>query len=299
MMPTGQSDPSGEVQGLRSSWDSTHKSFDEITFAVVDTETTGLRPGPDRIIELAVVHVRGGEVIDTFQSLVNPGRHISPFIINFTGITPEMLSGAPIAKEIMPDFLQAIHGTILVGHNLSFDLKFLSHEAQLLGTSFYLNGFDTIPLARRLLPGLKHFKLDMVAAYLQIPASNRHRALGDAEITAKVFLRLLELARQQGISTLAHLRHRLQLPVAWSGDITQAALSSKGTATPKRKRAAIYTRSFQAKILKDKSLEGEVERCKVYCTRWGYSIDEDQIYYEVQKDLPILLSSYKYFKILE
>src|SRR5215471_17162045 len=79
--------------------------------------------------------------------------------------------------------------------------------------NFAVLGFDTILLARRFLPGLKRFKLDMVAAYLQIPASNRHRALGDAEITANVFLRLLERARQQGISTLAHLRRRLQLPV--------------------------------------------------------------------------------------
>jgi len=283
-MQTGHSDPSGEVQSSLSTWESTHKLLDEITFAVVDTETTGLRPGPDRVIELAVVCVRGGEVIETFQSLVNPGRRISPFIVNFTGITPEMLSGAPTTKEIMPGFLQRIDGTILVCHNLSFDLNFLSHEAQLLGKTFPLGGFDTIPLARRFLPGLKRFKLDMVAAYLQIPASNRHRALGDAEITAIVFLRLLELARRQGISTLAHLRRRLQLPVAWSGDITQGALSGKGTATSSGKRAAIYTRSFQAKILRDKPLEGEVERCKAYCATWGYSIDKDQIYYEVQSD---------------
>ena len=283
-METGQPASSGEVQYSLSAWESMYKSLDEITFAVVDTETTGLRPGPDRVIELAVVCVRGGEVIDTFQSLVNPCCRISPFIINFTGITPEMLSGAPAAKEIMPHFLQCIDGTLLVGHNLSFDLKFLSHEAQLLGRTFPLDGFDTIPLARRFLPGLKRFKLDMVAAYLQIPASNRHRALGDAEITAAVFLHLLERARQQGISTLAHLRCRLQLPVAWSGDITQVASSGKGTATSRGKRAAIYTRSFQAKVLRDKPLEIEVERCKAYCARWGYSIDENQIYYEIQTD---------------
>ena len=72
-MQTGYSDPSGEVQSSLSAWESTHKLLDEVTFAVVDTETTGLRPGPDRVIELAVVWVRGGEVIETFQSLINPG----------------------------------------------------------------------------------------------------------------------------------------------------------------------------------------------------------------------------------
>jgi len=283
-MQTGQPDPSSEVPSVLSTWKSTHTLLDEITFAVVDTETTGLRPGSDRVIELAVVYIRGGEVIDTFHSLVNPGCRISPFIINFTGITHEMLSEAPTAQEIMPDFLQRIDDTILVGHNLSFDLNFLSHEAQLLGKTLPVDGFDTIPLARRFLPGLKRFKLDMVAAYLQIPASNRHRALGDAEITAAVLLRLLALARQQGIFTLAHLRRRLQLPVAWSGDITQLALSGQGPAMSRVKRAAIYTRGFQAKVLREKPLAVEVERCKAYCATWGYSIDNDQIYYEIQSD---------------
>src|SRR6266516_3727568 len=91
-----------------------------------------------------------------------------------------------------------------------------------------LDGRDTILLARRFLPGLKRFKLDMVAAHLKIQTINRHRALGDAEVTAAVFLRMLEIARQQGIKTLGHLRLRVQLPVAWSGDITQAAVSEKG-----------------------------------------------------------------------
>ncbi|MGH2481585.1 MAG: GIY-YIG nuclease family protein, partial [Ktedonobacteraceae bacterium] len=83
-------------------------------------------------------------------------------------------------------------------------------------------GLDTIPLARRFLPGLRRFKLDSLAAHLKIQTSDRHRALGDAKVTAAAFLRLLELAGKQGIETLGQLRRRLQLPVAWSGDITQA-----------------------------------------------------------------------------
>jgi len=167
------------------------------------------------------MRIRHGKIVDSFQTLINPGRRLPPFIVKFTGISQEMLQDAPLAQEIMPDFLQFIDGAILVGHNLGFDLGFLTHEAQLLGLACPLDGLDTIPLARRFLPGLKRFKLDMVAEYLKIPPRTRHRALGDTETTAAIFLSILERAQTQGIVTLGHLRRRLQLPVAWSGDITQ------------------------------------------------------------------------------
>ncbi|MBV9258478.1 MAG: GIY-YIG nuclease family protein, partial [Ktedonobacteraceae bacterium] len=210
-----------------SSWRTTQQHLNEVDFVVVDTETTGLRPGPDRLIEVAAMRLRGGKVIDSFQSIINPGRRLPPFIVKFTGITQEMVADAPTAKEILPDFFQFIDDATLVGHNLGFDINFLSYEARLLGKSCALDGLDTILLARRFLPGLKRFKLDMVAEHLKIRAINRHRALGDVEVTAAVFLRILEIAQQQGIQTLGHLRLRVQLPVTWSGDITQVTASEK------------------------------------------------------------------------
>src|SRR3989441_7349038 len=210
-----------------SAWRSTHLLLDEVDFVVLDTETTGLRPGPDRVIEVAAIRLHGGEVIDSFQSLVNPNRRLPPFIVQFTGITQEMLAGAPRAEQVLPDFLQFIEGAIIVGHNVGFDIGFLSYEAQLLGYAFPIDGLDTIPLARRFLPGLRRFKLDVVAGHLKIPAANRHRALGDAKVTAAIFMKLLNLAQQQDIHTLGNLRLRLQLPVAWSGDITDASLSKQ------------------------------------------------------------------------
>lgn len=218
-----------------AAWQRSQLSLASVDFVVIDTETTGLRPGADRVIELAAVRVRDGIIQDSFQSLVNPGRRIPAFITKFTGIAPEMLVDAPRAQEIFPGFLQFIEGATLVGHNVSFDLNFLTHEAHLLGLTFPAAGLDTIPLARRFLPGLKRFKLDQVAAYLQIPTVNRHRALGDAQVTAEVFLRMLEQARLQGIVTLDHLQRRLQLPVAWSGDITQAPPPGKGKQKADRK----------------------------------------------------------------
>ena len=210
-----------------SAWRSTQMLLSELEFVVLDTETTGLRPGSDRVIEIAGIRLRGGEALDSFQSLVNPQRRLPPFIVQFTGITQQMLAAAPTAENILPDFLRFIEGAILVGHNIGFDIGFLSHEAQLLGCAFPIDGLDTIPLARRFLPGLRRFKLDAVADHLKIPAIHRHRAMGDARVTAAVFIKLLDLAREQGIQTLGHVRRRLQLPVAWSGDITQASLSKQ------------------------------------------------------------------------
>src|SRR5712691_7420180 len=210
-----------------SAWRSTQLSLNEVEFVVLDTETTGLRPGPNRVIEIAGIRMRGGEVIDSFQSLVNPNRRLPPFIVQFTGITQEMVAGAPGAEQIFPDFLHFIEGAILVGHNVGFDIGFLSYEAQLLGYAFPIDGLDTIPLARRFLPGLRRFKLDVVAGHLKIPMVNRHRALGDAKVTAAIFMKLLNLARQEGIYTLGNLRRRLQMPVAWSGDISDASLTKQ------------------------------------------------------------------------
>ncbi|HEU5378892.1 MAG TPA: exonuclease domain-containing protein [Ktedonobacteraceae bacterium] len=205
-----------------SAWRHTQRSLNEVDFVIVDTETTGLRPGSHRVIEVAGVRIRGGEVLDAYQSLLNPGVRVPTFIAQFTGISQEMVATAPGTHEALPDFLNFVEGAILVGHNVGFDIGFLAYEAQLLGRSFPLDGLDTIPLARRFLPGLKRFKLDNLANHLQIPTSNRHRALGDARVTAAAFIKLLELASKQGISTLGQLRRRLQLPVTWSGDITQA-----------------------------------------------------------------------------
>ncbi len=242
---TGALGIGSELLWSLKAWRSTQQMLNDVEFVVLDTETTGLRPGPDRVIEVAGVRLRGGQVCETFQSLINPERRIPPFIVQFTGIMPEMLQDAPTAKEVMPDFLHFIEGATIVGHNVGFDSGFLAYEAKLLGRTFPLDGLDTIPLARRFVPTLKRFKLDMVATHLGITTVNRHRALGDASVTAEVFLRILALAQGQGIVTLGHLRRRLQLPVAWSGDISQFAPARKGEklrADGKVPSAAVTTR---------------------------------------------------------
>ena len=135
-----------------SAWRSTHRALDKVEFVVLDTETTGLRPGSHRVIEVAGIRVRGGEVIGSFISLLNPATRLPNFIVQFTGITQEMVNSAPKAAEVMPGFLDFIEDAIIVGHNVGFDIGFLSYEARLLGLDFPLDGLDTIPLARRFLP---------------------------------------------------------------------------------------------------------------------------------------------------
>ena len=167
---------SDEHQWALVAWRSTHRPLQQIEFVVLDTETTGLRPGHHRVIELAGIRIRAGEVIDSFQSLLNPGVRLPAFIVQFTGITQEMVATAPKAHEVFPDFLHFIDGAILVGHNVGFDIGFLSYEAQLLGYDFPIDGLDTIPLARRFLPTLRRFKLDSVASHLKITTANRSTA---------------------------------------------------------------------------------------------------------------------------
>jgi len=217
----------GENEWSLTLWRSTQLLLHEAEYVVLDVETTGLRPGPDRVIEIAGLRLRGGQIVDSFQTLVNPLRRLPPFIVQLTGITNEMIAKAPPAEQILPTFLDFIEGATIVGHNVNFDIGFLAYETQLLGQTFPIDGLDTIALARRLLPGLRRFKLDMVAQYLNIPASNRHRAMGDTKVTAAVFLKILDRAREQGIQTLGHLRRRLQLPVQWSGDITDVAVTKQ------------------------------------------------------------------------
>src|SRR5947209_7169783 len=101
---------SDEHNWLLSSWRSTQLPLSEVEFVVLDTETTGLRPGPNRVIEIAGIRLRNGEVVNSFQSLVNPGRRLPAFIVQFTGITQAMVDGSPDAGQVMPDFLQFTEG---------------------------------------------------------------------------------------------------------------------------------------------------------------------------------------------
>lgn len=172
-------------------------------FVVFDVETTGGSPEDSAITELGAVRVVDGRLGATFQTLVNPGRPIRPFVVGLTGISEAMVAEAPTIAEVLPGFLDFAGDAVLVAHNAAFDVAHLeAAHARVVGRPLAAPTLCSLRLARRLLPGLRRRGLDHLAAHLGISAYDRHRALGDARIAAEVLCVLLERARAQGITTL-------------------------------------------------------------------------------------------------
>lgn len=174
----------------------------ELDYVVVDVETTGASPARgDRITEIAAVEVSGGEIVDEFSTLVNPGRSIPPWITRLTGITPEMVEDAPRFEEVADLVRDRLEGRVFVAHNVPFDWRFVSHEMR-RSRSLLPQGprLCTLRLARRALPGLRRKGLDGVSRYFDVEIDGRHRAAGDALATASVLVRLLELSDRRGVS---------------------------------------------------------------------------------------------------
>lgn len=184
------------------------RALDELTFVAFDTETTGLRPEDgDRIVSLAAVKVRGGAVkrSECFDALVNPGRAVPAESARFHGITEAMLAGAPAIDLVLPAFQRFAEGAVLVGHEVWFDLAFLSREADRMGLPPLTVShpiLDTRLLSRVVHGSAPDHTLDATALRLGVTIQGRHSALGDALATAEVLARLLELLKKRGIVTL-------------------------------------------------------------------------------------------------
>ncbi|MBS3873972.1 MAG: 3'-5' exonuclease [Firmicutes bacterium] len=160
-------------------------------FSVVDVETTGLSPGRDRVIEVAIVRIEGGHIVHSYSSLINPERPIPLFIQQMTGITDAMVVKAPTFAEVLPAVTTHLAGTVFVAHNVKFDQGFLKAEFTRAGGEFpSLEFVDTVALARRGMRGLPNYRLETLCAHLGL-AVGGHRALGDATVTAHLLLRLL------------------------------------------------------------------------------------------------------------
>jgi len=181
----------------------THLS--EATFVVVDLETTGGGPrNGDSIIEIGAVKIRGGTVVGTFDRLVDPGRPLPGFITRLTGITDAMLAGAAGIGEVLPEFAEFAGPHTLVAHNARFDRGFLDAAwREILDQPLPQEVLCTLRLARRLLPNLRKRSLDALAGHFGIPIVDRHRALGDARITAEVLFHFLEALPRRGVLRVA------------------------------------------------------------------------------------------------
>jgi DNA polymerase III epsilon subunit family exonuclease len=166
----------------------------EVTFVVLDLETTGTVPGQSRIIEVAAAKYRGGECLGTFQTLVNPGVGVPPFIVALTGITEALVVPAPTIDEVLPTLLEFIGGAVLVGHNLRFDTAFLDADLIARGRPRLANArVDTLTLARRLIRDeVPDCRLATLAARFRTEVRPTHRALDDVLATAEVLHALFE-----------------------------------------------------------------------------------------------------------
>ncbi len=179
----------------------------QVTFVVVDVETTGGSPTGASLTEVAAAKYRGGELLGTYQTFVRPDERIPPFITALTGIDDAMVVDAPRVGEILPSFLEFVGRSVVVGHNLRFDLSFLDHALLSSGRERLANQtVDTLALARRLVRDLvDNCKLGTLAASLDLPHQPSHRALSDVLATGDLLHALLERAGSFGILDLEEL----------------------------------------------------------------------------------------------
>lgn len=175
------------------------QSLDD-TFVVFDIETTGLSKETESITEIGAVKVVDGKIIDRFSTFVNPERPIPTEITKLTGITNEMVADAPVITEILPKFLEFCQDAVLVAHNANFDTGFIRLNAERkCGIEVKNTVLDTLELSRALLPELKKHKLDIVCEQLGVSLEGHHRAVNDAEATAEVFLKFIDMLVEKEI----------------------------------------------------------------------------------------------------
>lgn len=181
--------------------------FDIImTFVIVDLETTGLSPYKHSITEIAAVRFNWTTVIDSFQTLVNPERHIPTFITRLTGISNEMVENAPIIKDILPEFISFLGEDIFVAHNISFDLWFLNHARYHHFESYFPNStLCTRKLARQLVPEVPKRNLGFLCEYFGITNTRAHRALSDVHATTELLKNYLRIAEEKEIDIKSFL----------------------------------------------------------------------------------------------
>ncbi len=174
-------------------------------YVAFDLETTGLAPRHDRIIEIGAVLMKQGVEIDRFQTFVDPGCRLDKETTDLTGITDEMLKGAPSIDEAMPKFLEFAAGRTLVAHNARFDTTFIYRECHRLGLEFQANSVDTLILAQCLMPELNQHKLNIVAKAFDMGDFNHHRAGDDALVCGKILWKLFERLQPLGVRNTAQI----------------------------------------------------------------------------------------------
>lgn len=226
---------------------------DSSVYAVLDFETTGLNPNQgDRAIEIGISLFSAGKELDTFSSLINPGRRIDPFITHLTGISNKMLTNAPSAQVVIPKALDFIGEAQLVAHNASFDRKFWRNELQhTLGMDDNRDFICTLMLSRRIFQSFSSHKLGQIALELCIAVKSSHRALDDAQVTAEVLAIMLERLQiaHPGVPVDTQFLHSYQRKIKSSlPDLTTESQSSRVASRAMANRSDVkHTKRRQSK----------------------------------------------------
>ena len=192
---------------LGAGWDS--RPLDRLSYTVFDTETTGLFAAQgDEIISIGALRIVNRRLLrqESYEQLVDPRRTVPETSIAIHGITPDLLVGMPTIEEVLPRFADFAANTVLVAHNAAFDMQFLRAKQDAGGVRFDLPVLDTLLLSAVVHPEHGSHALDAIAERLGIDVIGRHTALGDAIVTAEIFLRLLDLLLERGIRTLGDAR---------------------------------------------------------------------------------------------
>ena len=162
----------------------------EEIFVALDVETTGLSPFANELIEISAIKYKGSTKLDTFSTLIRPKMQIPYHITKITGITNEMVKDAPEVEEIMPELISFVGDLSIVAHNANFDYKFIQNYSN---HSFSKNKvIDTVPIGRKLYPGLPNHKLGTIAKHIGITEDGFHRAEFDCECCAKIYMEYLK-----------------------------------------------------------------------------------------------------------
>ena len=180
------------------------KPISDVTFVIVDIETTGLCFDGDEIIEIGAMKILNNEIIDRFSSFVKPCKSIPANIINLTGITNEMLRSAPPIDQVLPAFMEFLDDGVFVAHNAEFDSGFIRREANKLGLSFKNPVLDTLALSRIVFSELKNHRLNTLAKKLNIKMGSHHRAVDDA-IQLLTYCKNYCRSNSKGIHNLAQI----------------------------------------------------------------------------------------------
>ncbi|MFN5361018.1 MAG: exonuclease domain-containing protein [Bacteroidota bacterium] len=180
-------------------------------FAVVDIETTGGFPDKHGITEIAIVCMQGAEIEGSFETLLNPGQPIPPFIANMTGISDDMVALAPDFSAQAERIYHLLCDRIFVAHNVNFDYSFVKHFLQQAGYTLQTPKLCTIRLARKVFPGLPKYGLGHLSRSLDIPITQRHRAGGDARAAATILARALQSSGEPVIRDMLRREGKNQL----------------------------------------------------------------------------------------